>query len=47
MEVLRRETLDLLNADGRQYDVVFTSGATAALKMVGGSPGVVESSMVR
>ncbi|GIL77285.1 hypothetical protein Vretifemale_6749, partial [Volvox reticuliferus] len=31
---LRRATLELLHADGRQYEVIITSGATAALKMV-------------
>ncbi|EFJ48731.1 hypothetical protein VOLCADRAFT_40621, partial [Volvox carteri f. nagariensis] len=34
MSALRRDTLELLNADGRQYEVIITSGATAALKMV-------------
>ncbi|GFR41888.1 hypothetical protein Agub_g2672, partial [Astrephomene gubernaculifera] len=34
LAALRRETLDLLRADGRQYEVVLTSGATAGLRMV-------------
>ncbi|KXZ48630.1 hypothetical protein GPECTOR_26g533 [Gonium pectorale] len=34
LAALRRDTLQLLNADGRQYEVVITGGATAALKMV-------------
>ncbi|KAG2491424.1 hypothetical protein HYH03_010212 [Edaphochlamys debaryana] len=34
MSALRRDTLALLNADGREYDVVLTSGATGALRLV-------------
>lgn len=34
LAALRRDTLALLRADGRHYEVVITAGATAALRLV-------------
>ncbi len=35
INVVRRQVLDFFNADEDEYSVVFTSGATAAIKLVG------------